>query len=446
MNQQNPLDMKKGKSLLILSLPIFIELFLQLLVGNVDQFMVARYSQSGVAAIGNANQIMNMIVIVFSVISISTTILVSLYNGAGDKKRVQTIYTLSVFVNAIISVIISLVVVVFARRIFTAMQVPGDVMNEAVSYLSIIGLFIILQGLYNTFTAIFRSNALLRESMAVSFTINLMNIMGNALLIPKIGIVGAAASSNFSRLVGLIIMIILFKKKIDGKISLSLLRPFPKNQLKTLLSIGLPSGGESLSYTGSQLMIQTLVNPFGTAVITAKTYCTMFAMVSYLYTNAISQASQVVVGYLMGARDTDYVKKQVQRTLFISVGVSLAVSITLFIFSSQLFSILTRDESVISLGRSILFIDIFLEIGRAVNMTMVRDLQTVGDIVFPIALGIISMWIISVFGGFLLGIGLNMGLKGFWIAMAIDECFRGIIFLERWLSGRWQGKNIIDKK
>ncbi|MGE4213306.1 MAG: MATE family efflux transporter [Anaerotignaceae bacterium] len=445
MIKPNSLDMKKGKSLIILSLPIFIELFLQLLVGNVDQFMVGRYSQSGVAAIGNANQIMNMIVIVFSVISISTTILVSLYNGAGDKKRVQTIYTLSVFVNTIVSFIISLVVVLLARPIFTAMQVPSDVMGEAVSYISIIGMFVILQGLYSTFTAIFRSNALMKESMVVSVAINLINIVGNALLIPKIGIAGAAISSNLSRFIGLIIMIAIFKKKVDGKISLSLLRPFPSGQLKTLMSIGLPSGGESLSYTGSQLIIQTLVNTFGTAVITAKAYSTMFAMVSYLYTNAISQASQIVVGYLMGARDTVNVKKQVQRTLFISIAASLVVSVTLFVLSPKLFAILSNNETVISLGQTILFIDIFLEIGRAVNMTMVRDLQTVGDIVFPIVLGIVSMWIISVLGGFILAIVLGMGLKGFWIAMAVDECFRGIVFIERWFSGRWQGKNIIDK-
>ena len=74
--ETDKLDTKRGKTLILLTWPIFIELLLQMLVGNVDQFMVGRYSQTGVAAIGNANQIMNMVVIVFSVISIATTILV----------------------------------------------------------------------------------------------------------------------------------------------------------------------------------------------------------------------------------------------------------------------------------------------------------------------------------------------------------------------------------
>ena len=207
MNENKELDMGRAKTLIFLSLPIFLELFLQLLVGNVDQFMVSRYSQTGVAAIGNANQIMNMVVILFSVISVSTTILVSLYRGAGDQKRAEVIYSLSVFVNTIVSLYLSLLLVTLARPIFTVMQVPEDVMEEAVTYLSIIGSCLLLQELYNTFMAIFRSNALMKETMSVAMLINLLNIGINALLIPRIGIAGAAIASNFSRLIGLLAMV-----------------------------------------------------------------------------------------------------------------------------------------------------------------------------------------------------------------------------------------------
>ncbi len=445
MNENKELDMGRAKTLIFLSLPIFLELFLQLLVGNVDQFMVSRYSQTGVAAIGNANQIMNMVVILFSVISVSTTILVSLYHGAGDQKRAEVIYSLSVLVNTIVSLCLSLLLVTLARPIFTVMQVPEDVMEEAVTYLSIIGSCLLLQELYNTFMAIFRSNALMKETMSVAMLINLLNIGINALLIPRIGIAEAAIASNFSRLIGLLAMVWLFHKKVEGRLSRQMLRPFPFGQLKTLLSIGLPSGGESVSSTGSQLVIQTMANRFGTAVVTAKTYGTMFAMVSYLYANAISQASQIVVGHLMGAKDEAGVKRQVRWTMGISISISLLVSVALFFLCPAVLSFLTDNQAVIMLTKSVLFVDIFLEIGRAINMTMVRDLQTVGDILFPIVVGVISMWLVSVLGGFLLGIVLQKGLVGFWMAMAADECFRGVLFVWRWKSGKWKGKNLVEK-
>ncbi|MFV0516348.1 MAG: MATE family efflux transporter [Aminipila sp.] len=432
-------------SILKLSGPIFIELFLQMLVGNVDQFMVGKYSDIGVAAIGNANQVLNIVIIVFSVISVSATIRISLFKGYNDEERAQELYTLSLFVNLILSVVVSIFLVVFSQDIFVYMNVPKDVLPQASLYLSIIGGFIIFHGIHLTFTAILRSNAMMKESMIVSLVLNIVNIGGNALLIPHMGLTGAAISSVLARLIGVIILAIIFKRKVDGKISIKYLSPFPFEQLRKLLSIGIPSGGESLSYTVSQLAIQTMSNGFGKAVIVTKTYASMIAMVSYLYTNALSQASQIIVGYLLGAGDEKNVKLQVKRTLILSILVSLTVSTIIYIFSRQIFSFFTDNEFIIELGSTIMFLDIFVELGRAVNMVMVRDLQAVGDITFPITIGIICMWLIATLGGYILGVVCEMGLAGFWIAMACDECLRALLFILRWRSGKWKGKNLISQ-
>lgn len=432
-------------SILKLSGPIFIELFLQMLVGNVDQFMVGKYSDIGVAAIGNANQVLNIVIIVFSVISVSATIRISLFKGYNDEERAQELYTLSLFVNLILSIVVSIFLVVFSQDIFVYMNVPKDVLPQASLYLSIIGGFIIFHGIHLTFTAILRSNAMMKESMIVSLVLNIVNIGGNALLIPHMGLTGAAISSVLARLIGVIILAIIFKRKVDGKISIKYLSPFPFEQLRKLLSIGIPSGGESLSYTVSQLAIQTMSNGFGKAVIVTKTYSSMIAMVSYLYTNALSQASQIIVGYLLGAGDEKNVKLQVKRTLIFSILVSLTVSTIIYIFSRQIFSFFTDNEFIIELGSTIMFLDIFVELGRAVNMVMVRDLQAVGDITFPITIGIICMWLIATLGGYILGVVCEMGLAGFWIAMACDECLRALLFILRWRSGKWKGKNLISQ-
>ena len=77
------------KTVFKMSIPIFIELLLQLLVGNVDQIMISQYSQGSVAAIGNGNQIMNIIIIVLSVTSVASTILFSQYLGAKNKRKIE---------------------------------------------------------------------------------------------------------------------------------------------------------------------------------------------------------------------------------------------------------------------------------------------------------------------------------------------------------------------
>lgn len=429
--------------------PIFIELILQMLVGNVDQIMVGKYSANSVGAIANANQIMNLLIIIFSVICTATTIIISLYLGAGNKKKVEQTYTLSIFINFIFSLIISFVFLVFGRQILEWLKVPYDIIGETESYIKIIGSFIFLQSIYLTFGAILRSNTFMKYSMIVSFIVNAINIGGNFILIngfgniPAMGVAGAAVSSNISRFIGVIVIYIIFRKKTGAKLRLSHIYPFPFGEFKKLMGIGIPSGGESLSYNLSQIAIQRMINTFGSAIISTKAYASIFANFSYVYGAAVSQAGQIMVGYLIGAGDVENTEKRVWKTLRIAMITAFVISIVIFFISDYCFGFFTDNREVIELGKKIMFIDIFLELGRSCNMIFVRALSAAGDIKFPITLGIINVWLVAVLGGFILSEVFGLGLVGIWIAMTADECIRGIVFIFRWKSGVWKNKKII---
>ncbi len=91
-----------------------------------------------------------------------------------------------------------------------------------------------------------------------------------------------------------------------------------------------------------------------------------------------------------------------------------------------------------SLGQRVLWVDVLLEIGRCFNIVLVRDLQAVGDVSFPVVIGICSQWIIGVGVAYLLGISWGLGLVGVWIAFMLDENLRAVIFVVRWKKGRWR--------
>ena len=245
---------RRQPGILSLTWPIFIELLLQMLVGNADQVMVGHFDPNGVGAIGNANQITNLVLLVFSVISTASTILISRYLGAEDKRRVNETYTLSLLVNAIFGLAVGAILIALCGPIFTLMQVPAEILERSCLYLRIIGGGMVFQAVYLTFTAFFRSNQMMKESMIVAVVMNLLNIGGNAVLIggafglPALGVAGAALSSDISRVVGVILIAVLFCRKFGPVLSLKLLRPFPTDQLRRLLRIGIPAGGESISY------------------------------------------------------------------------------------------------------------------------------------------------------------------------------------------------------
>lgn len=278
---------------------------------------------------------------------------------------------------------------------------------------------------------------------------NVMNIFGNAVLLngyfgmPKLGLTGVAISTNLSKLIGLLLLFVVFLKKTDTQLGLRFLKPFPFDTVKRLLYIAVPSGAEGLSYNLSQLVILSFINPYGTAVVNTKIYASMIANVSYVYANAIAQATQIAVGYLLGAGKKEEVTKRVWTTVRISFCVCVGVTILSYLNSDTVFGIFTDNPQILALGKKILAIEIILECGRAMNIVLVKMLCSTGDIVLPISVGIFCQWFVAALLGYTIGTVLGLGLLGIWIAMAIDECSRGLVFIFRFRSGVWKKKQVI---
>lgn len=439
----------KKNLLFHLTWPIFVELILQMLLGNIDQMMISRYSSTAVAAVGNANQILNFLVLTFNVLCTASIILITQYKGAGDEEHTRQVYSLSLMTNLAVSVGISLIIFLFHKNFFAMMSVPAEVIGDASVYILLTGSFIFLQALTMTYAAFLRSNRFMLQSMTAAVVMNVLNIIGNAILInglgpiPALGVAGVAISTTVSRIVGVAIMAYLFKKHVGVSLSFKKLGADSKKLLKKLLSIGLPSAGENFAYSLSQLTIMSFINLFGTVVINTKVYSSMLAMVAYIFTSAIVQATQVIIGNLLGARKVEETDKQVMRTLKTSMFITLCASLVLYFGSDLFFGLFTDNPEILKLGKTIMLIDLFLEQGRAINICFVRCLQTTGDIKFPVTLGIFSTWLIAVGLAYLFGVVMGMGLVGVWLAMAIDELFRGVVFIFRWRSGGWKQRNLI---
>ena len=123
-----------------LSLPIFAELLLQLLVGNVDQFMLSHVGTAAVSAVGNGNQVMHVIVIVLETVSSATTILLTQNLGAGKAgEKCGEIATVGVALGAIFSILVGLVTLFLPHVLFTVLRTPAEAFDGACLYLRIVG-------------------------------------------------------------------------------------------------------------------------------------------------------------------------------------------------------------------------------------------------------------------------------------------------------------------
>ena len=282
-----------SRQLASLAGPIFVETLLVMMLGGVDTFMLSRHSDNSVAAVGVVNQLMNLIFLLFEVISLGTSILCSQYIGAGRRDKVIQVVGISLIFNLISGLLISLGLVFLAEDILVMMGLRPDLMNEGLPYMRIVGGFAFLQAISLSLSASLRSADKAKYPMYVSMVVNILNIIGNYTLIfgkfgmPALGVEGAAISTSFCRCVAVAILLaVLFKKHIPS-FPKELFKPFPWGELRNLLKIGSPSAGEHMSYSLSQVVITYFINMISNQALATRTYVVNIVMFTYIFALAI---------------------------------------------------------------------------------------------------------------------------------------------------------------
>lgn len=119
---------------------------------------------------------------------------------------------------------------------------------------------------------------------------------------------------------------------------------------------------------------------------------------------------------------------------------TLVISAITAVAGNSIMSFLTDNMEIIAFGTAILWIDLVLEIGRPINILFVNVLQATGDVNYPFYVGLVVMWTVAVVCAYLFGIVAGFGILGMWWMFALDENIRGVVFIRRWNSRRWQNK------
>lgn len=442
----------KKLTLFALTWPIFIEVLLHMLMGNADILMLSQYSDDSVAAVGVANQILFMLIVMFGFIATGTTILVAQYLGSKNRETAAEVTVVSIGANLIFSVAISILVFFFSSKLLLLMDLPPELLTEADSYLKMVGIFSFVQALVITMGATIRSYGFTRDAMYVTIGMNILNVIGNYLFIfgpfgiPVLGVEGVAISTVTSRALGLIVITILLFKRIEEPLPFKKMFRLPISHLKNLLKIGIPSAGEHLSYNTSQIVITYFIVMIGTEALTTKVYAQSLMMFIFLFSVAISQGTQIMIGHQIGAGKIEEAYKRCIKSLRLAILISILTAIPIAFFSDTLLGFFTDNPDIIALGGTLILFTVILEPGRSFNLVVINALRAAGDVRFPVYIGILSMWGVSVTVSYLLGIHFGLGLVGVWIAMILDEWLRGIIMLYRWKSRIWVTKSFVHEK
>ena len=422
-----------------------------MMLGAVDTFMLSRYSDESVAAVGVVNQIVMLAFLVFEVINLGTSVICSQYLGAGLKGRIPSVVMVALLTNLLLGLAVSGVLYFGDEMILRAMGLNEVLLPYGTAYMRIVGAFAFFQALSMTLSAALRADNLAMYPMAVTFIVNIVNIIGNYTLIfgkfgmPALGVEGAAISTATCRGIAMLLLFIVVRRTIVKRIPWNVFVKFPWRELKNLLRVGLPSAGEQVSYSSSQMVITYFINMLGVEALATRTYCVNLIMFAYLFCISIALGGAICIGHLVGhgrTRGAFLLGKLVMR---LSIIITASLSLLLAIAGPWVMPLLSSNPEIISLGCTILWIDVLLEFGRPTNIFATNALRAAGDVNYPFYVGVVVMWSVAVVAAYFAGIVFGLGLVGMWLAFACDENIRGVVFIRRWYSMKWASKSFATR-
>ena len=454
-----------NKDLVALYVPLIIEQMLAMLVGLADSIMVSSVGEAAVSGVSLVDSCFQLIINLFAALATGGAVTVGQYLGQKNKEKAGEAATQLVWFSMILSLGVMALMYAGKGLILNHVfgQIEADVYGHADTYMMIVNASIPFLALYNAGAAIFRSIGNSNISMRVSLIMNGINVVGNAILIYvcKCGTEGVAIPTLVSRLAAAVIMIILLIPKKSAQAKQDSTRIYIKkslhyranwHMLKSILLVGIPNGLENgavrllhkLHIQLGKILVLSLVSTFGTYAIAANAVGNVIAGFQLMAGMAASLAMVTVVSRCVGAGDYEQAKYYTIKVLVMAYMCIIVTVLFTFAVLPLVMKAYGLSYEAQSAAEKILMLHgIAASTIWPVAFTLPCTFRAAGDVKYSMIVSICTMWICRIVFSYVLGKYMGMGVFGVWVAMIMDQFVRGVLFIRRYLSGRWIGKKVI---
>ena len=425
--------------------PLLVEQIFLTLIGNFNVFLFSLFNDQMVAAIGISDQLLNIFAMITNIVVLGASILIIQNAEKSRIAYVKSILKESVILNVIIAILIVIAVFLFNRDLLMLMQTPGELLVETSIYIRIVSVSIIFLAMTSLMLGALRAFGFVKIAVKVSVINTLLVILGNSIIVVFNlgGISYIALATLVSRLLGMLLTFFTLKSKIPELFDFK--DGFRKIPLKKeILSLGIPSAMEQISYNFSQTIITAIIASLGTIAVSSKIYTQTITSFIFSIGVAAGVSGNLVIGNLYRNKEFERIKRfGLINPNRISL-IAAAVNLLLALLGRFLVGIFTKDPEITAIVTQLLFFQILLDPMRVANEILVNSLNVLKDVKFPVIVGIVTTYILVIPLSYLLVTKFGLGLRAVWIIFIIDEALRRLLFTMRFKSGKWMKINEVD--
>lgn len=437
----------RTENLARLAWPIFLQNVTNGFVMFADFWFFSYLSDRTAGVIGQLLPIFWVGAFVIPVFAGTGISVASQFMGAGMREKVVPTYMMNLLLSGFLGVAFAIILVMNANALGTWIGMDTSLSKIGGEYFGIVGYYFVGMGIYVSYNAILSSRGMTHWLMYLSFIVASTNIVLNSLFVFVFdwGVKGIAIASVIGVFLGFSVSIYLVHRKLGIRFYLKGIWRDMKSVLRPMLRLGVSNALEPLSYSIQQIILSAFIVALGLTSMATNSYAGRLQFFQITFSISLASAAQILMAHWMGGRLFDKVHRLFWRTIFYSTVVAFLFAVTLWFFAERALLVFTSDPDIIAMGKLVLFVSIFLEPARAVNIVGGFSLRTVGDTRFPLIVGMAFIWgILPII--FLLDQKISLGLLGLWICFAADEIARSIIVLWRWQTGKWKQMGFSEER
>lgn len=421
-----------------LIIPLLIEQTLAILVGLLDVLMVSYFGDTAVSGVSLSDMINVLLINIFSALATGGAVVISQAIGKKAIKDANKACNQLITISLFIGLIIMILTLTLGKQILNLLygHVETAVMDASLTYLRITSISFPFLAVYNSSAAIYRSIGNSKVSMSVSIIMNIINCVGNAILVygVKMGVAGVAIPTVISRGVAcIIILCLLINKKQMLHLNLIDLVKLDFKTIGTILKYGIPSAIENGLFQLGRILVVSLISLYPTFQVSANSVANTFDSLGCIPGSAMNLAMITVVGQMIGAKDYKmaryYTNKLLKLTYIMTIGLNIIICATIPLCVKAYNISPEAQELTIYL---VLIHDGFAMLLWPAAFTLPNALRASNDVVFTMVVSVLSMFIFRIGFSYLFHYTLGLGALGVWIAMVIDWLAKAIVFIIRY--------------
>ena len=359
--------------------------------------------------------------------------------GANDFERARRVLRQSLVCCLLWSLAITSIALMVSGRLPFWLGGSEEIAHDASLYFALIGVFGIFYQIEGLGGSMLKCSGNMKIPSMLNIWMCVMDVVFNYLFIYVLGlgVMGAALGTGLAELItaGMMMYFLLVRSDMLSLVG----RPGsfkPKaDVVRNAFKIGAPMGLQHMLMGGAQIVSTLIVAPLGTVAIAAHSLGITVESLCYMPGFGIAEAATTLVGQSFGAGKRMLTQSFARMSTGLGVAVMTLMGVMMWIFASELMSLMTPIDEIIAIGAECLRIEAFAEPMFAASIVINGIFIGAGDTLRPAIMSLASMWGVRLTLAALLAT--TYGLPGVWTAMAIELTFRGIIFLIRLMQGGW---------